>query len=208
LQRAAVLPGGRPSLISHPLARRGQFDEAIAAAERGVSLDPRSVNARMAVGTAYRNAGKHDRALEEYRRALEMSPDLARVHFQIGAALVTMGRLAEAVNELEIATQPTAAHNTRFEAYLGYAYAALGRTEDARTILRELESHRREQYVSSFGIALIHDALRENDQALAALERAYVEHAVEFAMLDQPSFTAIASEPRFQAIMRAVGLPR
>ena len=51
------------------------------------------------------------------------------------------------------------AHNTRVEAYLGYAYAAAGRTDDARSVLKELEAHRREQYVSYFGSALIHDSL-------------------------------------------------
>jgi hypothetical protein len=99
--------------------------------------------------------------------------------------------------------------NARFQAYHGYAYAAAGRKADARTILNALESRARQQYVSAFGLALIHDALGEKEPALAALERAYQDRAVEFAQMAQyPPFKTIGSEPRFRAVMQLVGLPR
>ncbi len=61
--------------------------------------------------------------------------------------------------------------------------------------------------MSSFSIALIYDALGDQEPALAALERAYEDHAVEFAQMTlYPPFKAIASEPRFVTIMRQVGL--
>jgi hypothetical protein len=95
------------------------------------------------------------------------------------------------------------------EAYLGYAYAAAVRSADARRVLKELETHAREQYVSSFGIALIHDALGEKRQAIAALRDACEDHAVEFAQMAQyPPFRTIASEPAFATVMQQVGLPR
>ena len=76
LERATILGGLDDSseAISNSLIRRGRFQEAIAAAERGRKLDPLSVNAQVAVGTAYRAAGEYDRAISELRRALEMSP--------------------------------------------------------------------------------------------------------------------------------------
>ena len=115
----------------------------------------------------------------------------------------------DAVRELEVAARPSDVHNSRMEAYLGYAYAAAGRTDDARKVLRELESHQRDQYVSSFGFAMIHDALGEKEPALAALQRAFDDRAVEFGQMAQyPPFKAIASEPRFQAVMRQVDFPR
>jgi hypothetical protein len=57
-------------------------------------------------------------------------------------------------------------------------------------------------------MALIYDALGQNEPALTAFERAYQDRAVEFAQMAQyPPFKTIASEPRFQALMRLVGLP-
>jgi hypothetical protein len=124
-----------------------------------------------------------------------------------------MGRWRDALDELETTVRSAGAQggNPRFQAYLGYAYAAAGRPLDARRILQELEARARQQYVSSFGRALIHDALGEKEPALAALaalERAYQDHAVEFAQTQYPPFNTNASEARYTAIMRAIGLPR
>ena len=194
--------------LTSSLLRKGRFTEAIAVAEGARKLDPLSVNAQVALGSAYCAAGQYDRAIGELRRALESSPGNNRINFQLGITFVSMGRLDDGIRELELAARPARGHNSRLEAYLGYAYAAAGRTADARGVLKELEAHRRDQYVSWFGIALIHDALGEKGPALAALERAAQERAVEFGLLAQyPPFTAIAAEPAFHAVMRQVGLP-
>ena len=132
-----------------------------------------------------------------------------RVRFQLGATFAAIGRIDDAIRELEIAARPAHGHNSRMEAYLGYAYAAAGRTVDARAVLKELDAHRHDQYVSAFGIALIDDALGEKEPAVAALQRACEDHAVEFAQVAQyPPFRAIATEPAFQKVMQQVGLPR
>lgn len=212
LEHAAKIRRDRDAGSQSPLApliRAGRFAEAIATAEQGRRLDPLSLNAAISVGTAYHAAGNYDRALEEFRHALTLSPGNVRVRYQFGVTYVAMGRLDDAIRELELAVRAPHGHNSRFEAYLGYAYAARGRADDARAILNELESHRREQYVSSFGIALIHDALGEKAPALAALERACEDRAVEFSLVAQyPRFKTIAGEPGYEAVMRQVGLPR
>ena len=52
-------------------------------------------------------------------------------------------------------------------------------------------------------------ARREGRGPAQAVERACDERAVEFGqMVQYPAFTTIASEPRFQAVMRRVNLPR
>ena len=201
--------GGDSQYLTAPLIRAGRFRDAIAVAEQSRRLDPLSLNAVVSVGTAYHAAGNYDRALEELRQALALSPGNVRVGYHQGVTYVALGRFDDAIRELELAVRVPHGHNSRFEAYLGYAYAAAGRADDARAILKELESHRRDQYVSSFGIALIHDALGEKVPALAALERACKERAIEFSLLAQyPRFKTIAGEPGYQAVMRQVGLPR
>jgi TolB-like protein/DNA-binding winged helix-turn-helix (wHTH) protein/Flp pilus assembly protein TadD len=210
LQRGADLLGGRefPLGVIESLVRRRRYGAALSAAERALKLDPLSVNARLATGIAERAAGRYDRAVAEFRKALELSPGQTNAHFQIGITFVAMGRMDDAIRELELSARPSAVHNSRMEAYLGYAYAAAGRTDDARTVLKELVSHRRDQYVSPFGLAMIHDALGEKAPALTALKHALEERAVEFAQMNQyPPFKAIAAEPGFQAVMRQVDLP-
>ena len=210
LQHAVDLNSGEGfTAVSESLIRQGRFAEGLAAAERTRALDPLSVFAQVAVGTASLAAGLHDRAVEEFQQALAMGPATGGVRFHLGVTYTAMGRFPEAIRELEIATRLREDHQTRFEAMLGHAYAAAGRRQDARAILKELELHRADHhYVSSFGIALIHDALGEKALALAALRRAYAEHATEFALMAHyPPFKAIASDPGFQDVMRQLALP-
>ncbi|HJU42888.1 MAG TPA: tetratricopeptide repeat protein [Vicinamibacterales bacterium] len=176
--------------------------------ERALKLDPHSFAAHVDAALVHRAAGEYERAVTRLLEALALSPGQPRVHFQLGVTLVFMGRTDEAIRELETAVESSRI-NARFQAYLGYAYAAAGRPRDARRIVEQLEARARQQYVSSFGLALIHDALGEKEAALAALERACEDRAVEFAQLYQyPRFKTIASEERFHAVMRRVGLPR
>jgi tetratricopeptide (TPR) repeat protein len=189
------------------LVRRGRFDDAIDQAAREQRRDPLSFGAQMNLAVAYRAGGHHDRAIAEFRRALEISPGHPQTRFQMGVTFVLMRRHDEAIRELEAAVAPVDG-NARFKAYVGYAYAAAGRRTDARRVLNELVSRARRQYVSSFGIALIHDALGEKEPALTALERAYQDRAVEFAQMFQyPPFKTIGSDPRYEAVMRRIGLP-
>jgi TolB-like protein/DNA-binding winged helix-turn-helix (wHTH) protein len=194
---------GIPSLI-----RSGRIEEAIAVSERARNNDPLSFGAYMDVATAYRAAGQFDKAVAEIRRGLEIVPGQPRGRFQLGVTFLFMGRLNDAIGELETAVKLSQG-NLRFQAYLGYAYATARRPLDARRILKELESRAREQYVSSFGRALIYDALGEDEPALLAFEQAYQDRAVEFAQMAQyPPFKTIAADPRFQQTMRLIGLPR
>jgi DNA-binding winged helix-turn-helix (wHTH) protein/Tfp pilus assembly protein PilF len=203
-RRALALGSSGGNAIVLSMIRRGRWDEAVAEGEHLVAEDPQSFNAHTSLGTALRGGGQYDRALSEFHRARDIMPQRPRPHFQLGVTLLAMGRFAEAITELQASTEW---HNPRMEAYLGYAYAVAQRRDDARTILNDLLSRARQEYISSFGIALIDDALNEKAEAIAALERACEDHAVEFAQMPQyPPFKSIANEPRYHAVMRRVGL--
>ena len=83
------------------------------------------------------------------------------------------------------------------------------RSQGDGKVLAELELHRKDQYVSWFGIGLIHDALGEKAPARAAVQRAFEDRAVEFALAKEyPPFRTIASDPAYLSIVRQVGLSR
>src|SRR6185436_6203127 len=189
------------------LIRQKRFSEAIAQTERARQRDPHSAAAALNLGSALRAGGLYDAALAEYRRSLEIDPDNARAHLQIGITFGFMNKWPEAVREVETAVKARP-DNLRFLAYLGYANARAGHVAEARRILATLETRAAQQYVSSFGMALIHDALGEKELAIAALQRAYDEHAIEFAQPKQyPDFQAALHDPRYEALMRRVRRP-
>jgi tetratricopeptide (TPR) repeat protein len=211
-RRARELRGGFQENLNSGVAsliRSGRFEEAIAEAKRVLELDPRSFDAPFNLGISYRAAGQFERAVAEIRRALALRPNSGRAHFQLGATVVLMGRPQDAIAELEAAVNSPPTVNPRYQAYLGYAYAATGRKRDARRILEALEARARQQYVSAFGLALIYDALGEKAPALAAFERAYQDHAVELTQAGfYPPFRTIAAEPLFIDRLRRIGPPR
>ena len=207
-RRARQLGGrkvGGASVLS--LLRAGQLNAAIAEGEETRRLEPLSFDTYVNLGTAYRSAGDNERGIAVLRRAIEIAPTQPRGHFQLGITLIDVNRMNDAISELETAVKLSYAHNPRFMAYLGYAHALTGRRSDARRVLSELEARARHEYVSSFGLALIHDALGEKEEALAALQRASDDRAVEFMQMAQyPPFKTIATGPRYDRLMRGVGL--
>ena len=77
----------------------------------------------------------------------------------------------------------------------------------ARQILEQLQVLSEKQYVSSFGIALVHMSLGEKEAAMDRLERAHQDHAFELAHLRlTPAFDPLRTNPRFQNLMIKLGL--
>ena len=63
------------------------------------------------------------------------------------------------------------------------------------------------EYVSPAELSLLYAALGEREQAFASLEKAYAAHDLQLQFLGvDASFDSLRSDPRFQDLMRRVGL--
>ena len=62
--------------------------------------------------------------------------------------------------------------------------------------------------MTSYGVALVYAGLGENDQAFAWLNKGYAErtHWLVWLKLD-PRWDSLRSDPRFQDLLRRMGLP-
>jgi HEAT repeat protein len=89
---------------------------------------------------------------------------------------------------------------------LGHALAMSGRNNEAKAILDKLKASK--QYVSPTELASLYLALGDKEGAMASLERAYAAHDLQLQYLKvDSSFDDLRSDPRFQDLMRRVGLP-
>lgn len=64
--------------------KKGGFDEAIAAWEKVLELEPTMVNAYEKLGKAYYTQGRFDKAGEIYRKELELKPDDPMIYYSLG----------------------------------------------------------------------------------------------------------------------------
>lgn len=112
----------------------------------------------------------------------------------------------EAIAELLKAAQLSGGSSTVM-ANLARAYAVSGKRAEAIKLLNDLK--KRSSPVSSHAseIAVIYEALGDTDQAMSWLEKGYQERFNPGVLL-RPGFDPLRSDPRFQDLVRRIGLPR
>jgi hypothetical protein len=88
---------------------------------------------------------------------------------------------------------------------LGDAYGRAGRRKEAEKLIGELAKLSRTRYVSPVYDAMIRMGLGDKPQALALLEKAYVERSDWMPQLNtEPEFDLLRSDPRFRDLLRLV----
>ena len=88
-------------------AKWDQVDKILAEAEKAV---PDGLSPYFSAGNAATNVGAYDRSERYYRKYLSQEPEpnapkLSRAHWRLGLAYEKAGRKADALNEIQIATQ-------------------------------------------------------------------------------------------------------
>lgn len=182
----------------------GKLDQAIAAMKRAEELDPLSARMSADMGMAYYGARKYDLAIQQEVKTLRLEPEFATSYWIIGMANEQKGSYAEAIGAYEHALKLRPG-NPNYLASMARSHALAGRTAESRRILKELLGSR--QPVSPFFIALVYTALGDKDEAFRWLEKAVAERSGSVRYLKiEPRLDPLRADPRFQALLRRVGL--
>ncbi|HWP42962.1 MAG TPA: tetratricopeptide repeat protein, partial [Blastocatellia bacterium] len=209
LKRAIALNPGYPSAhhwYSEHLTAMGRCEEAITELKLAERLDPLSLIISADLARAFYYARDYDEVMKQEARTLEMDPDFWLSHINLGRSYTQRGMHAEAIDHLEKA-RAISAGNTEVLSFLAFAYAASGRRDEALRTLHELDELAKHSYVPSYHFAIAHAGLGQKDQALAWLDRAVEKHAVDlFTLKVEPMFDCLRSDPRFEDLLRRVGL--
>jgi TolB-like protein/DNA-binding winged helix-turn-helix (wHTH) protein/Tfp pilus assembly protein PilF len=184
------------------LSEMGRNSEAIAEMRKAENLDPLSLIISADVAEILLVAHSYDKAIEQSRKTIDMDPNFAVAHYELGQALVQKHMYKEAIAELQKAIELSGG-STTCTSNLAFAYAASGRRKEALKILSDLKN-RSKQNASE--IALMYVGLDEKNQAMSWLEKAY-EERFNPSILLRPAFDPLRSDPRFQNLVRRIGLP-
>ena len=135
-----------------------------------------------------------------------MEPGFALAHNQLGQAYLQQGQIRSG-HRGTADRRPASDGSPTCTANLARAYAAAGRRNEALQLLATLKARSNATYSSASEIATIYAALGERDAAMTWLEQGYVER-FNPGVLIRPAFDPLRSDPRFQTLLRQVGLTR
>ena len=185
----------------------GRHEEAIARMKNGQELDPLSLIINVAVGWALYHGRSYDEAVAQLRRTVELDPNYPVTYWILGLLLRKTSRYDLAIAEGEKAVTLSGG-SPLMRAALAYTLGTAGRSMEAREMLDDLTGLARKKYVAPYFFAGIYIGMGDNERAIECLEKCYEEHShwLIYLHLD-PSMDALRDNPRFQDLLRRVGLP-
>ncbi len=189
---------------SYMLACTGRFDEALEHVRRAQRLDPLSPVVGQHVGWVLYLARRYDEAIIQLEKTIELNPYFWFAHLRLAHVLLATGEYEKGIEAARRAIDlagPETIRNGR--PVLAQILAASGRQEDALSILAELETIARSQYLPPTDIARVYAALNRADDAFRWLEKALTVHDADLFMTKVwPAWDPIRDDPRFEDLLR------
>jgi Flp pilus assembly protein TadD len=182
----------------------GRNTDAMSELKRAEGLDPLSLIIKADIADALCVARQYDEAVEQSEKTLKMDANFAIGHYELGQALAQKHIYDRAITEFQRAIE-LSGHSGAFDSNLGYAYAVSGREEEAKKVVNNLESRHDQNHSVDADIALIYVGLGDRDEAMIRLNKAY-EARFKASILLRPAFDPLRSDPRFQDLLRRIGL--
>lgn len=206
---------------AHYSVAMGRFDESVVEAKRSLELDPFSKFTMDFSEWAFYLALRYDLAAQQSQKSLELAPEFPWAHYDLGQVYERTGRGSEAVQEFMKAEELFGMSQDRLSE-LRKAYQQSGERGywgKSLAFCREASKQPRKfgspsgygfcDYMKNVDMAAVQVRLGELDAAFESLERGYTKHEVELIYLKvDPNWDNLRSDPRFQDLIRRVGLPQ
>lgn len=184
-----------------------ELPEAMEDLRRARGLNPKCPEQGIWFATLAYLARDYDFGVECCRVVLELDPLMLPAHTVLGLCYAQTGDRALALSECEKVRQ-SGDGNIAEAAQLCSIYALAGRPETAESLLQDLVTAREAQYVRYIFLAQAAACLRDNEQTIEWLQKAYEQRDPLMVFLkSDPRFDGLAEVAGFRSIVRRVGLP-
>ena len=191
---------------SNMLRHLGRREESIAEAKRALELDPLSPLTNEELADAYLSARQYDAAIDQYQKTLELYPDQPAPRDSLGWAYVYQGKYDRGMEEI-LKSIALYAEDPDLSPEIAFIDGMTGKRAEAQKILNRLLSTSKTVPIAAHHFALIYIGIGKKDEAFAWLEKAYEQHSPMMAWLEvDQRFDSVRKEPKFQDLMRRVGL--
>ena len=189
------------------LTMQGRSKEAIAQAVEGRELDPLSYVSTTHLAVVNYFSRNNDEAIRVIRETLSIA-DIAPAHGLLGMAYEVQHNYDAAIAEYQAGLRLVPKHSY-LKGMLGHAYAKSGRRAEAIRLLRDAKLPFEEGGLSDLKVSYIYMGLGDYDQALRHLELDLEQRDPELPYINaDPVFDPVRNNPRFVAVLRAMGLAK
>jgi TolB-like protein/DNA-binding winged helix-turn-helix (wHTH) protein len=181
-----------------------QNDAALQEAKIATQLDPFS--RPWGMGYAYVNVRQFDNALHEFLLQSQARPNDPEIRYLLSEVYWLKNMYNESEIEFEKANKLS--DDSATAAALHRAFEQGGESAVERYSAEKIKAHARKAYVPALEIAEAVSYTGDKDETMKYLEEAYREHSTLLVWVwTEPLFDFLHSDPRFQALVKKMGLP-
>jgi tetratricopeptide (TPR) repeat protein len=190
---------------AHLLSITSRHEQALREVDRALATEPRSPIASTLKGQFLFNARRYGDAAEQLRSTLESRPTLWIALLHRGRLYERDGRYEEALAAFSKAKESGGSWTP--VALSGFTQAASGQRQAAERTLSEMRVAAERTYVPPYSFALVYQGLRDTDNALRWLERAYEDRDVRMVFLGvEPAWDSLRADLRFIGLLKRMNL--
>ncbi|MCA1639772.1 MAG: protein kinase, partial [Acidobacteria bacterium] len=197
---------------SELLERLGRYDEALFEIKRAYELDPFSRAVNLNLGLRYWSLRRNDEAIAQFKKLIETEPTYPLPYRSLAILYAERGMFEESIGircKGEVLMNIETAENCQLKtADFRQALKTDGVTGFwRRTLEYDLKYYER-GIGSPVNVAGDYARLGEKERAFEWLEKGFTEHHIDMTYLKlETAFDSLKSDPRFQDLLRRVGLP-
>jgi eukaryotic-like serine/threonine-protein kinase len=185
------------------LSPQGRNEEAIEQMKKALDADPLSLIINANFVMIYHAARQDDLAMEQARKALRIDPDFAVAHENLELIYENKGMIEQALEEVAKGN----ADEQKIAPLLRQAYAKSGERGYWQKMVEFYTDIAKREYISPSYFAMYYVRLNDKNNAIGFLEKARTSHDDILAQTMQyPVFDPLRSDPRFQALLKSIGL--
>ncbi|HEV2349103.1 MAG TPA: hypothetical protein VG028_04565 [Terriglobia bacterium] len=183
-----------------------RFDQGIAELRKAKEIDPLSPIVESDLAAALVHARRGREAVAELEDVLKLRPDFVPAHFYLSTAYAIAGDPIKSRQEKLLYTRLSGDQAWREQIELQDDLAS-GNKKDAQALYQKMARHVQEGRSGNYQMAELEILMGHKDLAFVWLDKAYREHSWWLVtMMVDPWMDPIRNDPRFDSLIRRVGL--
>jgi eukaryotic-like serine/threonine-protein kinase len=184
-----------------------RHEEAISEGKKAVALDAVSPLMYWMLGFQFYWARRYDEAMDQDHKTLELDPNFIRSYYQIGMSYEQKGMYEQAFEWYSKGANLDGRTSEIMALKEAYDAAGIKGYQRKKLNLQMANAEQDLSRQSLYNVAVLYAQLGEKEKSLEWLQKAFEErpYGVMFLKID-PAFDKMRSDPRFQDLMKRVGL--